>query len=63
MLVVGLYFIPIVTIVWLAAGLIDVLRNQRRNAMLFERYFMGNGIATFLLSPFNSAAGPHLLSQ
>ena len=53
LLVVGLYFIPIITIIWLAAGLIDVLRNRRRNPMLFERYFMGNGIATFLLSPFN----------
>src|SRR5207244_6169312 len=38
-LVVGLYFIPIITIVWLAAGLIDVLRNRRRDAVLFERYF------------------------
>ena len=53
LLVLGLYFIPIITIVWMAAGLIDVLRNQRRDATLFERYFMGNGIATFLLSPFN----------
>ena len=52
-LVVCLYFIPIITIVWLAAGLIDVLRNQRRDGMLFERYFLGNGIATFLLSPLN----------
>jgi aspartyl/asparaginyl beta-hydroxylase (cupin superfamily) len=52
-LVVGLYFIPIFTIVWLAAGLIDVLRNRRRDAMVFERYFLGNGIPTFLLSPFN----------
>jgi aspartyl/asparaginyl beta-hydroxylase (cupin superfamily) len=52
-LVVFLYFIPIITIVWLAAGLIDVLRNQRRDAILFERYFLGNGIATFLISPFN----------
>src|SRR5581483_9651842 len=53
LLVVGLYFIPVIILVWLAAGLIDVLRNQRRDAMLFERYFLGNGIATFLLSPFN----------
>src|SRR5262249_8527850 len=53
LLAVGLYFIPIVTILWLAAGLIDVLRNQRRDAMLFERYFLGNGIATFILAPFN----------
>jgi len=29
LLVVGLYFIPIITIIWLAAGLIDVLRSSR----------------------------------
>lgn len=51
--VAGLYFIPVVTVVWLACGLIDVMRNTRRDAMVFERYFLGNGIPTFLLSPFN----------
>lgn len=51
--VAGLWFIPVVTIVWLACGLIDVMRNTRRDAMVFERYFLGNGIPTFLLSPFN----------
>ena len=52
-LIAGLYFIPIIMIIWLAAGLIDVLRNQHRDAKLFERYFLGNGIPTWLLSPFN----------
>jgi beta-hydroxylase len=51
--VAGLYFIPIITIIWLAAGLIDVLRNERRDALVFERYFLGNGIPTWLLAPFN----------
>jgi beta-hydroxylase len=52
-LIAGLYFIPVITIIWLAAGLIDVLRNKHRDEKLFERYFLGNGIPTWLLSPFN----------
>jgi len=52
-LAAGLYFIPIVTILFLCTGLIDVMRNTRRDVMVFERYFRGNGIPTWLLSPFN----------
>ena len=52
-LIAGLYFVPLVTIIWVGAGLIDVLRNQRRDARVLERYFLGNGIPTWLLSPFN----------
>jgi aspartyl/asparaginyl beta-hydroxylase (cupin superfamily) len=52
-LVVGLYFIPVITLIWVIAGFIDVMRNQRRDLTLFERYFLGNGITTWLLSPFN----------
>jgi aspartyl/asparaginyl beta-hydroxylase (cupin superfamily) len=49
----GLTFIPIVTILFLCTGLIDVMRNTRRDSMVFQRYFLGNGIPTWLLSPFN----------
>ena len=52
-LAAGLYFIPVVTLFFLATGLIDVMRNTRCDAMVFERYFLGNGIPTWLLSPFN----------
>lgn len=52
-LAAGLYFIPVVTLFFLATGLIDVMRNTRRDTMVFERYFLGNGIPTWLLSPFN----------
>src|SRR5262245_49989068 len=52
-LAAGLYFIPIVTIFFLCTGLVDVMRNTRRDGMVFERYFVGNGIPTWLLSPFN----------
>src|SRR5262245_39327568 len=52
-LAVLLYFAPILVVFYLCAGLIDVMRNTRRDAMVFERYFIGNGIPTWLLSPFN----------
>lgn len=52
-LIAGFYFIPILMIIWLVAGLIDVMRNTPRTRMVFERYFLGNGIPTWLLSPFN----------
>ena len=52
-LVLGLFLVPLLTIFYLACGLIDVMRNKRRDALVFRRYFMGNGITTWLLSPFN----------
>ncbi|WP_159590006.1 aspartyl/asparaginyl beta-hydroxylase domain-containing protein [Chelativorans xinjiangense] len=52
-LAVGLYFIPIVTLLYLLCGIVDVLRNDQRNAALFNGYFLGNGLFTWLLSPFN----------
>src|SRR5690348_3526745 len=52
-LAVLLYFVPILAIVYILCGLVDVMRNTRRDWMVFERYFLGNGIPTWLLSPFN----------
>ena len=52
-LAAGLYFIPFVTAFFIATGLVDVLRNQRRNRELFDRYFLGNGVTVWLLSPIN----------
>ncbi len=49
----GLYFIPFVTLLFLTTGLIDVMRNTRRDTMVFRHYFLGNGIPTWILSPFN----------
>jgi aspartyl/asparaginyl beta-hydroxylase (cupin superfamily) len=40
-------------LVWFAAGLVDVMRNKPKSSMLFSRYFIGNGIPTWLLAPFN----------
>ena len=50
---VGFYFIPIITLIWLVCGLIDVLRNKKKDQRLFSLYFTGNGMFTWLLSPFN----------
>jgi beta-hydroxylase len=52
-LAIALYFIPIITIIWLVCGVIDVMRNDKKDARLFSLYFTGNGIFTWLLSPFN----------
>ncbi|WP_062111220.1 aspartyl/asparaginyl beta-hydroxylase domain-containing protein [Aureimonas sp. AU40] len=48
-----LWFVPILTAFWLVCGAIDVSRNKGKNRLLVSRYFMGNGILTWLLSPFN----------
>ena len=52
-LFLGLVFVPLLTIFYLGCGLIDVMRNKRRDAMVFRKYFLGNGITTWLLSPLN----------
>lgn len=36
-----------------ACGLLDVLRNTQRSVATLDRYFAGNGVFTWLLSPFN----------
>lgn len=48
-----LWFAPWLTLFWLVCGAIDVARNKAKNRLLLSRYFMGNGILTWLLSPFN----------
>lgn len=52
-LLVLLYLIPWITIFWLVCGLIDISRNKAKNGMMFRRYFTGNGLLTWFLSPFN----------
>ncbi|MER8930814.1 aspartyl/asparaginyl beta-hydroxylase domain-containing protein [Mesorhizobium sp. M0859] len=53
LLALGFYFIPILTTIFIVLGLVDVLRNDNKNWALFSGYFLGNGIFTWLLSPFN----------
>jgi aspartyl/asparaginyl beta-hydroxylase (cupin superfamily) len=47
------YFIPKVLIVYVIAGLLDVLRNRPFELSTFGRYFFGNGNLTWVLAPFN----------
>lgn len=49
----ALYFIPWVVAVYAAFGFLDVLRNSHRTLRTLDRYFFGNGVFTWMLSPFN----------
>lgn len=53
LLAVALYYIPLLTIAFIALGLIDVMRNDKKSLSLFVGYFLGNGVFTWVLSPFN----------
>ena len=49
-----LYFVPLLAAVYFATGILDVLRNERKDRELFDRYFLGNGMfTTWLFSPIN----------
>lgn len=47
------YFIPKILIVFVLAGMLDVLRNRPFALSTFLRYFFGNGNLTWVLAPFN----------
>jgi beta-hydroxylase len=47
------YFFPIVTTIFVVCGALDVGRHRKITFDLIEKYFMGRGILTWLLSPFN----------
>jgi hypothetical protein len=47
------YFLPKVLIAYVVLGLIDVLRNRPLAWDTMQRYFFGNGVLTWILSPFN----------
>jgi beta-hydroxylase len=49
----AIYFIPYLFAGYFVLGLLDVLRNRRRTLTTVDRYFAGNGVFTWLLSPFN----------
>lgn len=52
-LALAICFIPKTLAFFVCCGLVDVLRNQSRNIVTIDRYFAGNGLFTWLLSPFN----------
>lgn len=47
------YFVPKVLIVYAVLGMVDVLRNRPFALGTLQRYFIGNGTLTWLLSPLN----------
>ncbi len=55
-LVPAFYFVPIVTAIFVVCGALDVSRHRKITYDLIEKYFMGRGILTWLLSPLNLLA-------
>ncbi len=47
------YFFPKLMLLYFACGIYDVARNTDFSLDLIDRYFLGNGVLTWLLSPFN----------
>ncbi len=47
------YVYPYVFIPFFLIGLYDVMRNDNRSLQLFKKYFLGNGVLTWLTSPLN----------
>ena len=52
----ALYFFPLVTLFIVACGLLDLSRHFKITPEMAEKYFLGNGIPTWLLAPFNLLA-------
>lgn len=52
-LALAIFFVPTILAGYVVLGLLDFLRNKRRTLTTLDRYFAGNGIFTWLLSPFN----------
>jgi hypothetical protein len=50
-----IWFFPRVLATYLILGALDVRRNRPLQGSTLERYFTGNGVLTWLLSPFNLA--------
>ena len=48
-----LWLAPLVLLVYVVFGLIDVSRNRPWKLSTVDRYFAGNGVFTWLLAPFN----------
>jgi aspartyl/asparaginyl beta-hydroxylase (cupin superfamily) len=48
-----IYFFPKLSLFYAVCGFYDVARNRALDGAVIRRYFLGNGILTWLLSPFN----------
>ena len=47
------FFFPKLTLFYAACGLYDVARNRPLDWFVLRQYFLGNGVPTWLLAPFN----------
>jgi beta-hydroxylase len=47
------YFFPLIALFYLVCGAYDVSRNTRLNLSTVRRYFTGNGVLLWILSPIN----------
>jgi beta-hydroxylase len=47
------YFFPKLMVFYALCGIYDVSRNTNLSLAVLDRYFFGNGVFTWLLSPFN----------
>jgi len=52
----AIYFVPILTLFMIVCGVLDVRRHKKITYPMLEKYFMGNGLLTWMLSPFNLLA-------
>ena len=52
----AIYFVPILTLLMIVCGVIDVRRHKKITYQLLEKYFLGNGLLTWMLSPLNLLA-------
>src|SRR4029453_8958229 len=52
----AMYFVPILTLFMIVCGVIDVRRHNKITYPMLEKYFLGNGLLTWMLSPLNLLA-------
>src|SRR5579871_1009638 len=55
-LIPALYFFPLITLFFIVCGALDISRHFKITPEMAEKYFLGNGIGTWMLSPINLLA-------
>ncbi|MBO6725643.1 MAG: aspartyl/asparaginyl beta-hydroxylase domain-containing protein [Rhizobiaceae bacterium] len=53
MLALVAWLLPVVALVYILFGIVDVARHKNIDGALLKSYFLGNGVLTWLLTPFN----------
>src|SRR5262249_33659676 len=55
-LIVAFYFFPLITLFMIVCGLLDFSRHFEITPKMAEKYFLGNGVPTWMLAPTNLMA-------